>query len=111
MRKFGVDRQLLEEGIAATDEPVGSSRRATAKARSMPFQANVVSVFARLEDIKKIWSDNRASWLTTHPLGKRIAQSGLSQGYLRVEWWRSVLQHVLAHKGSFSPYQIDLDQT
>jgi hypothetical protein len=32
MLKFGADYQLLKEGIAATDESVGSSRSATAKA-------------------------------------------------------------------------------
>jgi hypothetical protein len=58
MRKFGADYQLLEEGIAATDEPVGSSRRQLQKqAKSiMPFQPNVVFVFA-LQDIKEIWFD------------------------------------------------------
>lgn len=59
MHKFGADYQLLKEGIAAADEPVGSSRRQLQKQGKsiMPFQANVVFVFARRNDIKEIWSD------------------------------------------------------
>jgi hypothetical protein len=43
---------------------------------------------------------------------KAYRSERLSQDYLGFEWWKvSVLQHVLAPKGSFSPCRIDLDET